>query len=129
MRRVPLALLTFVLLLALGSYGARREPDLQDDKLFQKRNWLQFSTRVADGRASAVSITRDNIDLLRLEWTIALPEIVDSAPLYASDVVTEHGPRDLVILETTVGRVVAYDARDGKMVWHTEPPPGPRWTA
>src|SRR5213079_584258 len=38
------------------------------------------------------------------------------------------GVRDLVIVETTVGRVVAYDAHSGEMAWHTEPPAGPRWT-
>jgi hypothetical protein len=54
--------------------------------------------------------------------------MVDSAPLVASNVMTEDGPRDLVIVETIIGRVVAYDVREGKIVWHTEPPAGPRWT-
>jgi outer membrane protein assembly factor BamB len=128
MRRYSLALLAFVVLLALGSYGARRDADLPNSQRYQKSNWLQFSTRSVDGPASAVSITPENISDLHVSWTISLPEIVDSAPLYASNVMTDDGPRDLLIVETMIGRVVAYDARDGKIVWHTEPPAGPRWT-
>src|ERR1041385_6590063 len=128
MRRLSLGLLLFVLLIALGSYGARRDADLPNDRHFQKSNWLQFSTHIVDGPRSAVSITPENIGGLHLDWTTQLPEMVDSAPLVASNVMTEDGPRDLVIVETIIGRVVAYDVREGKIVWHTEPPAGPRWT-
>src|SRR5438105_2388750 len=127
MRRFSLALLVFVLLIALGSYGARQSSDLdpQTGQRLPNSNWLQFSTR---GPASARSITPKNINGLHVQWTAQLPEIVDSAPLYVSSALTDDGPQALVIVETTIGRVVAYEAREGKMIWHTEPPPGPRWT-
>ena len=122
MRRVSLALLVFLFV------GARPDSDLSNERRFQKSNWLQFSTRVTGGPLSTVSITPENIGRLRLGWTTQLPEMVDSAPLAASSVMIDGWPRDLVIVETITGRVVAYDVRDGRMVWHTEPPPGPRWT-
>ena len=129
MRRLSLLLVASVLLVILGS-GARRAPDLEPPsaKRFQESNWLQFSNRIDDRRTYAAPVTPDNVENLHVDWTVKLPEIVDSAPIYVSNVNTEEGIRDLVIVETTAGRLVAYDVRDSKMVWQTNPPKGPRWT-
>jgi outer membrane protein assembly factor BamB len=129
MRRL-FPLLGFILLIAFGLFGARRAPDLEPParKRFQESNWLQFSTRIDDRRTYAAPITPQNIDRLQVGWRARLTEIVDSAPLYATNVITDEGMHDLVIVETTTGRVAAYDARDGRLVWKTDPPAGPRWT-
>jgi outer membrane protein assembly factor BamB len=124
MRRVSLLLVASILL------GARSAPDLEPPpaKRFRKSNWLQFSNRIDDRRTYAAPVTPENVEKLHVEWTIKLPEIVDSAPLYVSNVNTAEGILDMVIVETTAGRLAAYDVRDGKLVWQTNPPKGPRWT-
>jgi outer membrane protein assembly factor BamB len=130
MRRLTLPLVIAVLLIAFGSFGARTlpEPDPPTPKRFRESNWPQFSTRIDDRATFASPITPQNVDQLRVNWAVSLPEGVDSTPLYATNVMTEDGVHDMVIVETMIGRVVAYDAHDGEMLWHTEPPGGPRWT-
>ena len=134
MRRA--ALLLFVSLpLALLAFGARRPPT--DDEAadanvhavrFHESNWPQFSTQIDDRRTFATPITAQDISRLHLNWSVNLPEAVDSSPLFAATVPTASGVRDLVIIETSSGRLCAYDTRTGAMVWHTDPPAGPRWT-
>src|SRR5213075_3198990 len=113
MRRLSLLLVASIALLMAG---ARSAPDLvpPPQKRFQESNWLQFSNRIDDRRTYAAPVTPQNVEKLHVDWTIKLPEIVDSAPLYVSNVNTADGIRDLVIVETTAGRLVAYDVRDGK---------------
>ena len=89
MRRLSLLLVASILL------GARRAPDLEPPpaKRFQESNWLQFSNRIDDRRTYAAPVTPDNVENLHVEWTIKLPEIVDSAPIYVSNVKTDNGIR------------------------------------
>jgi len=84
---------------------------------------LQFS---CDSLPSIV--TRDNVGELKEAWRITLPEIADGAPVYVAGVSTDQGTRDLLIVSTFNGRVVAVNARNGSIVWMTEPPDGVRWT-
>jgi outer membrane protein assembly factor BamB len=71
-----------------------------------------------------VTIDARNVGRLRARWRVALPEAADSAPLFVSDV----GGRNLVIIETQQGRVLALDAETGQGIWQTNPPPGDRYT-
>jgi hypothetical protein len=130
MRRLSLSLVALAVLIALVSIGARRAPDLlpPPQKRFEESSWLQFSNRIDDRRTYAAPVTPENVADLHVDWTAKLPEIADSAALYVSNVNTAEGLRDLVIVETMTGRILAYDARDGALVWQTQPPAGPRWT-
>src|SRR3954469_12832694 len=102
MRRFSLSLVASVFLIVLGSYAARRSPDLEPppQKRFHESNWLQFSNRIDDRRTYAAPITPENVDALHVDWTVKLPGIADSAALYVTNVSTESGVRDLVIVET-----------------------------
>ena len=76
----------------------------------------------------AVDIDVDNIGAMRTRWRVSIPEQSDAAPLFVTDVATSDGLRDLVIVATNQGRVVALDAFGGNTVWETTPPLGVRWT-
>jgi outer membrane protein assembly factor BamB len=85
--------------------------------------WLQF-----DGRDPVSLITPQNVNRLYVAWRSALPDPADGSPVLVSDVATKTGFRDLLVVNTMGGRVVALDANSGIRVWQTPAPPGPRWT-
>lgn len=92
-------------------------------------NVLQFDTApIADRPLAPLPIAPQRLDRLTLGWRIDLPERADGAPLFVGGVHTADGTRDLVIVETVAGRVVALDAENGETVWQITPPPGPRFT-
>jgi outer membrane protein assembly factor BamB len=88
-------------------------------------NWAQFSDTAA---ASTSSLTADGIGKLRGIWSVSVPESVDGSPLYVRSVTTTAGITDVVIVATQSGRVIAYDAGDGNVIWSVPAPVGPRWT-
>src|ERR1051326_110503 len=73
-------------------------------------------------------INKDNVAQLEPAWRISIPDIADGAPVYVSNVTTNSGERDLLVLGTMSGRAMAVDARSGEIVWVTSAPKGPRWT-
>ena len=94
-------------------------------RLFHQPDWLQFnSPEKRDPRP----ITPDNIGQLQRLWRVKIPGVSDSSPLYVTNVSTKFGIRDVVILALTNGGLIALTERDGKVVWTTTPPEGPRWT-
>jgi hypothetical protein len=118
MRRI-LVVIAAIPLLALA-------PERSRSFGLSEKDVLQFST-------TAVTTSRNNLSAatlgrLGVVWRTALPEGCDGVPLMVSQVATPNGPLDLVIAETTTGRLAALNAWTGEMVWHTEPHPGPRWT-
>jgi len=90
-------------------------------------SWSQFNSLPEGGTRTVLG--RANVARLNMFWRIALPELTDGAPVYINDAELANGQtRDLVIVATKVGRVVAVDARTGLVAWETTPPEGPRWT-
>src|SRR5947207_227589 len=121
-RRALVVLFASVLLLGMTSGGTRLP---QPPKLAV----LQFDTPPLDDRRfTRVPLDADSVDRLTLGWKIDLPEIADGSPLLVPNVAFDDRPRDLVIVNTMLGRVIAVDAATGEIVWQTTPPPGPRWT-
>ncbi|MGZ7079257.1 MAG: outer membrane protein assembly factor BamB family protein [Thermoanaerobaculia bacterium] len=94
------------------------EPSVGDEE------WLQFN--VSDTPEDAP--TKASVSRLRKVWRVQLPEAVDGSPAYVRRVPILARERDLVIVTTTRGRMVALDARRGTIEWQTSPPPGPQWT-
>jgi outer membrane protein assembly factor BamB len=118
LRRLPPAFAAFALLAALPNV---REPFPQNAT---DANWLQF-----DGRRSPhAAINGKNVSSLRMLWRVALPEPADGSPVYIGSVPTKTRVRDVVIVNTIGGRLVAVDANSGVRLWQTDPPAGPRWT-
>ena len=73
-------------------------------------------------------VSKDNVGQLALAWQIKLEDIADTAPVYVSAAPTILGERDIVIVTTMGGHLIAVDANDGSIVWSAAPPNGPRWT-
>jgi hypothetical protein len=94
------------------------QPPIDDEE------WLQFN--VTDTPEDAP--TKTSVRRLQKLWRTQLPEAVDGSPAYLRQVPVLSRERDLVIVTTTRGRMLAFDARRGSMVWQTTPPPGPQWT-
>src|SRR5437867_7427451 len=118
LRRLPLMFAAFALLAALPNV---REPF---PRLATDANWLQF-----DGRRSPhATINAKNVGSLKMLWRASLPETADGSPVYIGSVPTKTRIRDIVIVNTIAGRLVAVDANSGVRIWQTEAPSGPRWT-
>src|SRR5439155_13568177 len=69
-----------------------------------------------------------NVDRLYVAWRASLPNAADGSPVYVASVRTKTAVRDLVIVNTINGQLVAIDASSGQQVWQTPRLPGPRWT-
>jgi outer membrane protein assembly factor BamB len=80
------------------------------------------------GADAPVDIDKDEVPSLRQTWSVSIPEQTDSVPLYVSDVPTDEGTIDLLIIATNIGRVMALETASGQVVWQTNPPAGVRWT-
>jgi hypothetical protein len=87
----------------------------------ESANWATFGNSPArTGRATGSRITASTVKHLAKAWTAQLGADVDGQPLYASDVATAAGVRNLYLVATEAGSVFAFDARNGKLVWRSE---------
>lgn len=102
----------------------RRRPDPYD----AGQDWLQFNDPPQQTIGATRVVSAANVDRMSMQWRTQLPEPMDGSAAYISDVETQWGEMNLVIVLTMKGRLVAIDARSGAIVWQTEPPDGPRWT-
>ena len=123
-----LALAPLLLLIPAGAAERERGPDPDREHRVSNpdqppEDCLQFNCE-----SFPSEVSRENVSQLQLAWRITLPDIADGAPIYVSDVLTDTGQRDLLILGTMGGRVIAVDAERGVIRWITERPEGPRWT-
>ena len=85
-------------------------------------DWLQFGGDAAHGGFNAEEAGYSTATGNRLAFpAIALPATVDSAPLYVSAVATESGVRDLLIVQTRLGMLIALSAADGSVLWSRQP--------
>lgn len=92
-------------------------------------DWLQFDSVATEGTAGqTTAVSSENVSQLRVEWRVRLAEAIDGSPAYLSDAETDSGRADLLFVNTTTGRLVAFEAHRGRIVWIFDPPPGPRWT-
>lgn len=89
-------------------------------------SWMQFNA--APELSTRSNITAATVARMTLGWRIQLPEVADGSPLYVNDAPLASGPKDVVIIQTKTGRVLAINARSGILLWQTTPPAGPRWT-
>ncbi|HEV8435237.1 MAG TPA: hypothetical protein VGR95_17640, partial [Thermoanaerobaculia bacterium] len=86
---------------------------------------LQFG---CDPEPVARTVTKDNVAKLVQNWSVDLPEASDGSPLFIAGVRVERRQRDLIVITTSAGRVMAFDANTGEGIWSTPAPLGPRWT-
>jgi len=126
-RRVALVIVVLLLLMPLIASErdgwAPPERERREQPADPGEDCLSFNCEPVPG-----TVTRDNVGNLQVAWQIKLPDIADGAPVYVSSAVTAFGVRDLLILATMGGHLLALDPSTGETLWHTPPPTGPRWT-
>ncbi len=87
-------------------------------------NWVQF----ADGDHSGVSpesaISVGTAGRLHQLWRVSLPARADGSPVFVAGVATPGGTRDLAVVTTAAGDLVAIDATTGATVWQRHHPAG-----
>ncbi|MBV8201233.1 MAG: PQQ-binding-like beta-propeller repeat protein [Acidobacteria bacterium] len=92
--------------------------------------WMQFGF---DARHSGVNdretaIHRGNVASLHLLYQVTLPSIADGAPAFLPAVKTARGIKDLLLLTTKDGHLLALDAASGATVWSAQAAKGPAFT-
>jgi outer membrane protein assembly factor BamB len=115
--------------LALALAAAEEGP-LQAQPAPPAAAWMQFGF---DARHSGVNdretaIHRGNVASLHLLYKVTLPGIADGAPAFLPGVTTRRGVKDLLLLTTKDGRLLALDAGTGAIVWSAQPATGPAFT-
>jgi outer membrane protein assembly factor BamB len=84
-------------------------------------DWPQFGyDAVHSGHNTAETmISAANVSQLAALYAspVSLPAVVDSAPVYQSNVATSGGTRNLLFLLSTNGKIMALDAANGATVW------------
>jgi len=120
-RRLPLilALLLFT--------AAKPNPPAATGSDDESGNWLQFDGN-GGGRKPRSIITQSNVNQLEVAWRTAIPELADGAPVFVSGVTARDEFRNVLVVSTMYGRLIAIDAGTGRRLWMTTPPAGPRWT-
>jgi outer membrane protein assembly factor BamB len=75
-----------------------------------------------------VTLNPKNVAGLHRQWSIALPDMADSSPVYLHGVRLANGvTADVLYLTTRLGYLVAVDASNGQMLWSVQNP-GARYT-
>jgi hypothetical protein len=88
---------------------------------FTAKDWPMFG-RVPSRTSATGAIGITATDAPRLKrHKVDLPGVVDSSPVFLHDVEAGGAKRDVFLVNTTYGRVVAVDANTAKIVWTFTP--------
>lgn len=88
--------------------------------------WLQFDggpSHTGDN-ALETSINAGNVAAVTQKWQVSLPQAADSAPAVAFGVSTSSGSRDMVLVTTRTGSLIAMDLHTGTQLWSVTFGPG-----
>jgi hypothetical protein len=88
-------------------------------------DWMQFGyDAVHSSNNPAETVLRaDNVASLTLLYSHALPDNIDGAPVYLSNVQTAGGTKNLLFAVSRSGTGMAINAADGSIVWSKSPGP------
>jgi hypothetical protein len=91
-----------------------------------KYDWLQFGgdPQHSGNDALESTLSASNVGGLTRLFQVALGGVADDAPAYLSGVSTATGARDLLLLDTKSGQIIARDAHTGALVWSAQHGPG-----
>ncbi len=91
-------------------------------------DWPQFNFNAQHTGSNTVEvgITTENVAELQLLFQAKLPAVSDGPPVYWTADST-HRDNHVLFFTATNGALYALRA-DGRLLWQTEPPDGPRWT-
>lgn len=82
-------------------------------------DWLQFGYDAAhsSNNPDETTVTRENVAQLERRYDITMSANANSAPAFASAIETASGIKDLLFVTAQNGRLTAFDAADGSVVW------------
>ncbi len=88
--------------------------------------WLQFGgdAQHRSNNTLETTLTLANVNQLKQKWQITLPATADGAPVIANAVATSSGTKDLIVVTTRSGGLVARDLSNGAAVWSITFGPG-----
>ncbi|MDR3387220.1 MAG: PQQ-binding-like beta-propeller repeat protein [Rudaea sp.] len=85
-------------------------------------DWLQFGSDAAHGSYNSAERGYSTATGNQLAFApVTLPAVADSAPIFVGDVATGTGIRDLLLVATMDGSLLALNAADGSLVWSQKP--------
>ncbi|MGH8172811.1 MAG: PQQ-binding-like beta-propeller repeat protein [Rhodanobacteraceae bacterium] len=103
-----------VLLRALGlaAFSCLVSPAIAAD-------WLQFGydQTHSSNNPDETTVTPANVALLERSYQITMSANANSAPAFATAIVTPSGTKDLLFVTAQNGRLTAFDAVNGDIVW------------
>src|SRR5438552_2169008 len=109
--RILLASLALVLLPTLPAVVAAESIDAIDWGTYG------FDNARTGFNPSETAISSSNVNTLTLKWSKNVLGRVTAQPLFASGVLVNGGPTDLVYVATEAGDLFALDASTGSQVW------------
>ena len=82
-------------------------------------DWLQWGgdSQHSGNNTYETRLNIGNVKQLHRLFTVTLPAVVDSPPVYLRGAKTASGTKDLLFMTTKPGHLVAVDARTGAQVW------------
>jgi hypothetical protein len=82
-------------------------------------DWPQFNgdARHSGNNTSETTLSAANVGKLQRLFQVTLPEVADSASAVLTAVPIAGGSEDLLFVNTKQGRLMAFDARTGAIVW------------
>ena len=86
-------------------------------------DWPQFNRDSLHSGANLEESTihAGNVGSLQVRYHVALPGLVDAAPVFLAGVATPQGVKDLLFMTSLRGIVMAVDAATGTVVWSRRP--------
>jgi outer membrane protein assembly factor BamB len=89
-------------------------------------DWLQFGgdPQHTGSNVQEQALNEDSVKGLRVLFQVLLPDVADGAAASVEGVQTPRGQKDLLLLTTRDGHVLALDALDGTTVWARQNPAG-----
>lgn len=88
-------------------------------------DWMQFGYDPAHSSHNTAEtiLTAGNVGSIVALYSHALPDLIDGAPVYLSNVQTGNGVKNLLFAVSRSGTAMALDAADGSVVWSKSPGP------
>jgi plastocyanin len=82
-------------------------------------DWLQWGYGPAHGgdNPDEATITSANVAQLARRYDVTMSATTNAAPVYARAIATPDGTKDLLFVTAQNGRITAFDAADGAVVW------------
>ena len=82
-------------------------------------DWTQynFDSRKSGNNTLERTIHRNNVGQLVQKWQVSTPGNPDGSAVVLENIATSAGTTTVVFIATRQGHLVAYDARDGTLLW------------